>query len=105
MARANPRRMATNSAFVRLRTAMLPSSHTDSTLWLQLQLLIVNGGLRLVVGIIILVAGWMAATWAKRGLEAGLARLPIDLTLKPLIASLMRYAILLLTVLLVVQQF
>jgi len=97
--------MATNSAFVRLRTAMLPLSHTDSTLWLQLQLLIVSGGLKLLVGIIILVAGWMAATWAKRGLEAGLARLPIDLTLKPLIASLTRYAILLLTVLLVVQQF
>ena len=84
---------------------MLPLSHTDSTLWLQLQLLIVSGGLKLLVGIIILVAGWMAATWAKRGLEAGLARLPIDLTLKPLIASLTRYAILLLTVLLVVQQF
>jgi len=97
--------MATNSAFVRLRTAMSPLSHTDSTLWLQLQLLIVSGGLKLLVGIIILVAGWMAATWAKRGLEAGLARLPIDLTLKPLIASLTRYAILLLTVLLVVQQF
>ena len=84
---------------------MSPLSHTDSTLWLQLQLLIVSGGLKLLVGIIILVAGWMAATWAKRGLEAGLARLPIDLTLKPLIASLTRYAILLLTVLLVVQQF
>jgi small conductance mechanosensitive channel len=71
----------------------------------QLQLLVVDGGLRLVVGIIILAAGWMAATWAKRGLEAGLARLPIDLTLKPLIASLARYAILIITLLLVVQQF
>jgi small conductance mechanosensitive channel len=47
----------------------------------------------------------MAATWAKRGLDAGLARLPIDLTLKPLISSLSRYAILMLTFLLVVQQF
>ena len=71
----------------------------------ELQLLVVDGGLRLVVGIIILAIGWMAATWAKRGLEAGLARLPIDLTLKPLIASLARYAILMLTFLLVVQQF
>ncbi|HEX4272187.1 MAG TPA: mechanosensitive ion channel family protein [Rhizomicrobium sp.] len=71
----------------------------------ELQLIVVNGGLRLAVGIVILVVGWMAATWAKRGLEAGLARVPIDLTLKPLIASLARYGILILTVLLVVQQF
>lgn len=71
----------------------------------ELQLIVVNGGLRLATGIIILAVGWMAATWAKRGLEAGLARLPIDLTLKPLIASLARYGILILTVLLVVQQF
>src|SRR5437763_7700847 len=47
----------------------------------------------------------MLATWAKRGLEVALTRLPLDLTLKPLIASMARYAILLLTVLLVVQQF
>jgi small conductance mechanosensitive channel len=71
----------------------------------QLQFLVVDGGLRLVVGIIILVAGWTAATYAKRGLEAGLARVPMDLTLKPLIASLARYAILLLTLILVVGQF
>jgi len=71
----------------------------------ELQLIVVNGGLSLATGIIILAIGWMAATWAKRGLEAGLARLPIDLTLKPLIASLARYGILVLTVLLVVQQF
>ena len=71
----------------------------------QLQLLVVDGGLRLAVGIVILVVGWMLATWAKRGLEAGLARVPMDLTLKPLIASLARYLILVLTLLLVVQQF
>jgi len=71
----------------------------------QLQLLVVDGGLRLVVGVIILVIGWTIATWAKRGLEAGLARVPMDLTLKPLIASMARYIILVLTLLLVVQQF
>lgn len=71
----------------------------------QLQLLVVDGGLRLVVGVVILVIGWMAATYAKRGLDTGLARLPIDLTLKPLISSLARYAILILTLLLVVGQF
>ena len=71
----------------------------------ELQILVVNGGVRLVVGIIILVIGWMAAGYAKRGLNAGLARLPIDLTLKPQISSLARYGILILTLLLVVQQF
>jgi small conductance mechanosensitive channel len=71
----------------------------------QLQLLVVDGGVRLAVGIVILVAGWMLATWAKRGLQAGLARVPMDLTLKPLVASLARYVILVLTLLLVVQQF
>ena len=82
-----------------------PPAHTDPNLWTQLQLLVLGGGVRLVVGIVSLMIGWTAATWAKRGLEAGLARLPIDLTLKPLIASLARYLILILTVLLVVQQF
>src|ERR1700739_4210044 len=71
----------------------------------ELQLLVVNGGLRLIVGVLILAVGWTAATWAKRGLEAVLRPLPLDLTLKPLIASMARYLILLLTVLLVVQQF
>src|SRR6185312_61318 len=71
----------------------------------ELQLLVVDGGVKLVVGIIILVIGWMAATYAKRGLDAALARVPMDLTLKPLISSLTRYTILILTLLLVVGQF
>ena len=88
----------------------VPPAHTTlatptPSLTAQLQLLVVDGGLRLVVGIIILVIGWTAATWAKRGLDAGLARVPMDLTLKPLIASMARYIILVLTLLLVVQQF
>jgi len=87
----------------------LPVAHAVTqptpSLVTELQLLVVDGGVKLVVGIIILVVGWMAATYAKRGLDAGLARLPIDLTLKPLISSLARYGILILTLLLVVQQF
>jgi small conductance mechanosensitive channel len=90
--------------------ALIPAAHAAVTqptpsLVAQLQLLVVDGGLRLVVGIIILVIGWTAATYAKRGLEAALARVPMDLTLKPLIASLARYLILILTLLLVVGQF
>jgi small conductance mechanosensitive channel len=85
--------------------AAAPLTHATPDLWTSLQLLVVDGGIKLLVGVVILVAGWTLATWAKRGLESGLARLPIDPTLKPLIASLARYAILILTLLLVVQQF
>jgi len=89
---------------------LAPAAHAAVTtptpsLTTELQLLVVDGGLRLAVGIIILAIGWILATWAKRGLQAGLARVPMDLTLKPLIASLARYIILVLTLLLVVQQF
>ena len=87
-----------------------PAAHPPTVvhaqdLWTSLQLLVVNGGIRMVVGIAILCIGWMLATWAKRGLEAGLARLPLDATLKPLLASLARYAVLLLTLLLVIGNF
>ena len=82
-----------------------PLTHPTPDLWTQLQLLVVDGGIRLVLGIAILVVGWTLATWAKRGLEAGLARVPIDLTLKPLIASMARYLILIVTLLLMVEQF
>jgi small conductance mechanosensitive channel len=82
-----------------------PVIHTTPDIRSQLQLLVVDGGLRFVVAIVILAVGWMLATWAKRGIEAGLARLPVDATLKPLLASLVRYAILVVTLLLVVGQF
>jgi small conductance mechanosensitive channel len=80
-------------------------AHAAPDLWTRLQLLVVDGGLRMVVGIVILCVGWMLASWAKRALQAELERLPIDLTLKPLLASLARYAILLLTLLLVIGNF
>jgi len=70
-----------------------------------MQLLLVNSGLRLVAACAILVLGWMLATAMKRWVLAGLAHLPVDLTLKPLLASLIRYAILIVTVILVLGQF
>lgn len=71
----------------------------------ELQLLLVTGGIRFVEAIVILVAGWTLATWIKRWLQSGLEHLPIDLTLKPLLAQLVRYAILILTLILVLGQF
>jgi small conductance mechanosensitive channel len=70
-----------------------------------MEVLLVNSGLRLVLAMVILSAGWIGATWAKRWTAAGLLRLPIDATLKPLLASLIRYAVLLITLILVLEQF
>ncbi|HUS10957.1 MAG TPA: mechanosensitive ion channel domain-containing protein [Pyrinomonadaceae bacterium] len=71
----------------------------------SIQLMLVNSGLRLVAACVILVLGWMLATATKRWAVRGLAHLPIDLTLKPLLASLIRYAILIITLILVLGQF
>ncbi len=70
-----------------------------------LQLLLVNGGLRFVAAIVILVVGWILASYAKRWLEMLLMHIPMDLTLKPLLAQLARYAILIITLILVLDQF
>lgn len=70
-----------------------------------MQVLLVNSGIRLVAAIAILVVGWILATYVKRWLSAGLAHLPLDLTLKPLLASLARYAILIITFIAVLEQF
>lgn len=67
--------------------------------------LLVNEGLSVVAGTLILVIGWIVATWAKRWTTRGLAHLPLDLTLKPLLASLVRYVVLVVTVILVLGQF
>jgi small conductance mechanosensitive channel len=84
---------------------MPPATQPTPPFLAQLELLLVNGGVRLLGAIAILVAGWILATWVKRWLLMGLERLPIDLTLKPLLASLFRYAILILTFVLVLGQF
>jgi small conductance mechanosensitive channel len=71
----------------------------------DMRLLMVDSGIRLLAAIFILTVGWIIATWVKRWLTAGLHHLPLDLTLKPLLASLMRYAVLIITVILVLEQF
>jgi small conductance mechanosensitive channel len=52
-----------------------------------------------------LAVGWILATYVKRWLEMLLLHLPLDLTLKPLLAQLARYAILIITFILVLDQF
>lgn len=77
-----------------------PASFVES-----MQLLLVNSGLRVLAACVILVLGWILATQMKRWVLAELSHLPIDLTLKPLLASMTRYIILVVTLVLVLGQF
>jgi small conductance mechanosensitive channel len=84
---------------------VIPAAPATTTFITDLKLLLVTSGMRLLAAILILIAGWIVATWAKRWTGRGLTHLPLDLTLKPLLASLIRYAILIVTVILVMEQF
>ena len=66
---------------------------------------ILDKGLSVLAAIVILIAGWIVAEWAKRGMDRVLDRPRFDTTLRPLLASLVRYLILLLTLLAVLDRF
>lgn len=85
--------------------AAAPITHPEPGFVETMQVLLVNSGIRLIAAIAILVIGWLLATYVKRWVEAGLRHLPLDLTLKPLLAQLFRYAILIITLILVLEQF
>ena len=72
----------------------------------QLWSLAIDQSINLIAGIVILCAGWMLANAAARWTRAGLGRVRyMDPTLKPLIASLARYAILVFTLMAVLERF
>ncbi len=77
----------------------------QTSLMQSLDVLLIDGGFHLVEAIVILCVGWVLATYIKRWARLGLARLPLDVTLKPLLAELIRYVILMITLLLVLEQF
>jgi small conductance mechanosensitive channel len=72
----------------------------------DIQTLLINDGMNLLAGVVILVAGWIvsdrAARWAHRALDR---MRHFDETLKPLIASLVRYTILAAAAIAVLEQF
>ena len=71
-----------------------------------MQVLLVGNAINFVAAVVILVAGWTIAGWAARGVRGGLRRIPrLDSTLRPLIASIVRYAIVILTAIAVLQRF
>lgn len=68
--------------------------------------LLIGYGLDLVAGIVILSLGWLFAGWARRAVLRLLDRAPrMDRTLRPVIASIVRYVILILVVIAVLAQF
>ena len=72
----------------------------------QIQLLLVDNAINFVAAIVILIAGWTVAGWAARGVRSGLRRIPrFDATLRPLAGSVVRYGIVILTVIAVLQRF
>lgn len=72
----------------------------------EIQLLLTTYGLDVVGAILILVIGWIVAGWAARVTRAAADRANwMDTTLKPLASSIVRYFVLIITVVAVLNQF
>jgi len=68
--------------------------------------LILSGAVNVLIALALLCAGWLLSRWAHRLTREGLHSVKyIDPTLKPLTASIVRYAIIIVTVIVVLQQF
>ena len=68
--------------------------------------IITTYGLDVVGGIIILIIGWMFAGWASRTVDSLLGKSPkMDETLRKFFASMVRYAVIIFTILAVLSQF
>ena len=82
------------------------TSETFVKLFDQVSGLAIKYGLDFLGAIVLLIVGWMVAGWAKRSVLRMLNRTPrLDATLKPIIASIVRYAILILVIVAVLAQF
>ncbi|MGD0144448.1 MAG: mechanosensitive ion channel domain-containing protein [Rhizomicrobium sp.] len=80
--------------------------HASAAAQPTLEALLISGAMDVISAVVILILGWTLASWAARGTRMGLSRLHrFDETLKPLVASLVRYAILIATIIAVLQRF
>ena len=71
-----------------------------------LTVMVVNGGINILIAVVILVAGWAAARWLARWVRRVLARSThMDETLKPLVVDLVHYAVIAITLVVVLSQF
>ncbi len=85
---------------------MLASMSSFLSLPPELRLLFVNNGINLISAILILGIGWSVARLAGRWTKIGLDKIPhFDPTLRPLLASFIRYGIIAVTVIAVLQRF
>lgn len=83
-----------------------PQTLDPRSVWPALQLLLVNEGINFLAAILILIAGWFIARWAEKLTRRALNRVPrLDTTLKPLLVKTVRYGILVITVLAVLERF
>lgn len=68
--------------------------------------LLLGGAINLLMAVLILIFGWLIAGWTARWARRALGRLPhFDQTLTPLIATMVRYAVLATTLIAVLQRF
>ena len=86
--------------------ATLPTVASVPTAIPALTVMALNGAQNVLIAILILVAGWILAGWVGRWVQNLVGHSHyIDATLKPLVASFIRYIILALTVVAVLGQF
>lgn len=77
-------------------------STTAAVFWANLT----HYGVALLGAVVILILGWWLAGWASRSLHKSLAKRPwMDATLLPLVVSIVRYTILIVALLAVLDQF
>src|ERR1700748_1153770 len=75
---------------------------TMDTLWP----LLLSGAVNIVTAVVILAAGWILSRWVYRFVHDALERASFfDPTLKPLMANIVRYGVITITVVAVLQQF
>ena len=80
----------------------MPLAKTSPELWT----IVLDGSLNFVAAILILAIGWTLAGWLSKWVRAGLDRIAyVDRTLKPLISSIVRYSIIIVTVIAVLERF
>ena len=71
-----------------------------------LELWLLGSATNLLAGVLILITGWLVSRWAARATRRGLERLHhFDETLKPLLVSLVRYAVLAAALIAVLRRF
>jgi small conductance mechanosensitive channel len=84
----------------------LPTVASVPTAIPALTVMAMNGAVNMLIAVLILIAGWVLASWMGRWVHSLVGRSRyIDATLKPLVASFARYVILALTVVAVLGQF